>query len=143
MSKGLRVGLCASVYKYGGGQLSLTGPVDHVSIANNVFVGTDSRLPELSVADGDHHRRQGLRSPAAFRRGRQQHDLTGFKRIDGYAGSLRISRAYRYGGYSRRQRLLIANNVIGLLRTPGTRLLRRARIDLQRRPRGSQVFALG
>ena len=28
------------VYKYGGGQLSLTGPVDHVSIANNVFVGT-------------------------------------------------------------------------------------------------------
>ena len=43
--------------------------------------------------------------------------LTGFKRIDGYAGSLRISRAYRYGGYSRRQRPLIANNVIGLLRT--------------------------
>jgi hypothetical protein len=45
--------------------------------------------------------------------------LTGFKRIDGYAGSLRISRAYRYGGYSRRQRPLVVNNVIGLLRTWG------------------------
>jgi hypothetical protein len=45
--------------------------------------------------------------------------LTGFKRIDGYAGSLRISRAYRYGGYSRRERPLIANNVIALLRTWG------------------------
>ena len=33
------------VYKYGGAQLSLTGPIDHVSIANNVFVGTDPRVP--------------------------------------------------------------------------------------------------
>ena len=44
--KGLRVERNHfGVYKYGGGQLSLTGPVDNVSIANNVFVGTDSRLP--------------------------------------------------------------------------------------------------
>ena len=44
--KGLRVeSNHFGVYKYGGAQLSLTGPVDHVSIANNVFVGTDSRLP--------------------------------------------------------------------------------------------------
>jgi hypothetical protein len=45
--------------------------------------------------------------------------LTGFKRIDGYEGSLRISRAYRYGGYSRRERPLIVNNVIAVLRTYG------------------------
>ena len=118
--KGLRVERNHfGVYKYGGAQLSLTGPVDHVSIANNVFVGTDSRLP-------------GYRSRMAIIIGAKGSDrlprfvevvnntiLTGFKRIDGYAGSLRISRAYRYGGYSRRQRPLIANNVIGLLRTWG------------------------
>ena len=107
------------VYKYGGGQLSLTGPIDHVSIANNVFVGTDPRLP-------------GYRARMALIIGAKGSDrfprfveivnntiLTGFKRIDGYAGSLRISRAYRYGGYSRRERPLIANNVIALLHTYG------------------------
>jgi Right handed beta helix region len=107
------------VYKYGGAQLYLTGPVDHVLIANNLFVGTDPRLP-------------GYRARMALIIGARGSDrlprfvevvnntiLTGFKRIDGYAGSLRISRAYRYGGYSRRERPLIVNNVIGLLRTWG------------------------
>ena len=107
------------IYKYGGAQLSLTGPVDNVSIANNVFVGSDPRV-------------RGYRSRMAIVIGVKGSDrlprfvevvnntiLTGFKRIDGYAGSLRISRAYRYGGYSRRERPLIANNVIGLLRTWG------------------------
>jgi Right handed beta helix region len=107
------------VYKYGGAQLYLTGPVDHVLIMNNVFVGADSRLP-------------GYRSRMALIIGARGSDrlprfvevvnntiLTGIKRIDGYEGSLRISRAYRYGGYSRRQRPLIVNNVIGLLRTYG------------------------
>jgi hypothetical protein len=107
------------VYKYGGAQLYLTGPIEHVSIANNVFVGTDPRLP-------------GYRSRMALIIGAKGSDrlprfvevvnntiLTGFKRIDGYAGSMRISRAYRYGGYSRRVRPLIVNNVIALLRTYG------------------------
>ena len=107
------------VYKYGGGQLSLTGPIDHVSITNNVFVGRDPRVP-------------GYRARIALMIGVKGSDrlprfvevvnntiLTGFKRIDGYAGSLRISRAYRYGGYSRRERPLIANNIIGLLETYG------------------------
>ena len=107
------------VYKYGGAQLSLTGPVDHVSIANNVFAGKDSRVP-------------GYRSRIALIVGVKGSDrlprfvevvnntiLTGFKRIDGYEGSLRISRAYRYGGYSRRERPLLVNNIIGLLRTWG------------------------
>ena len=107
------------VYKYGGAQLYLTGPLDHVRVANNLFVGTDPRVP-------------GYRSRIALIVGAKGSDrlprfvevinntiLTGFRRIDGYAGSLRISRAYRYGGYSRRERPLIVNNVIGLLRTWG------------------------
>jgi hypothetical protein len=118
--KGLRVERNHfGVYKYGGAQLSLTGPIDHVSIGNNVFVGTDSRVP-------------GYQSRMALIIGAKGSDrlprfvevvnntfLTGFRRSDGYAGSLRISRAYRYGGYSRRERPLIANNVIALLRTWG------------------------
>jgi hypothetical protein len=107
------------IYKYGGAQLSLTGPVDNVSIANNVFVGTDPRVQ-------GYHARMALvigvkgsdRLPR-FVEVVNNSILTGFKRIDGYAGSLRISRAYRYGGYSRRERPLIVNNVIGLLRTWG------------------------
>ena len=107
------------VYKFGGAQLYLTGPVEHVSIANNVFVGTDARVP-------------GYRSRTALVIGAKGSDrlprfvevvnntiLTGTTRVDGYAGSLRMSRAYRYGGYSRRERPLVVNNVIGLLRTWG------------------------
>jgi hypothetical protein len=107
------------VYKYGGAQLYLTGPVDHVSIANNLFVGTDPRLPgyhaRMAVIVGA---RRSDRLPR-FVEVLNNTILTGFKRIDGYEGSLRISRAYRYGGYSRRERPLIANNVIALLRTYG------------------------
>jgi parallel beta helix pectate lyase-like protein len=107
------------VYKYGGAQLYLTGPVDHVRVANNLFVGTDARVP-------------GYRSRTALVIGAKGSDrlprfvevvnntiLTGATRIDGYAGSLRVSRAYRYGGYSRRERPLVVNNIIGLLRTWG------------------------
>jgi hypothetical protein len=107
------------VYKFGGAQLYLTGPVEHVSIANNVFVGSDPRVPRYW-------------SRTALVIGAKSSDrlprfveivnntiLTGAIRSDGYAGSLRISRAYRYGGYSRRERPLLVNNVIGLLRTWG------------------------
>jgi hypothetical protein len=118
--KGLRVERNHfGVYKYGGAQLSLTGPVDHVSIANNVFVGTDSRVAgyraRIAIIIGV----KGSDRLPRFVEVVNNTILTGFKRIDGYAGSLRISRAYRYGGYSRRERPLIANNVIALLRTWG------------------------
>ena len=43
--------------------------------------------------------------------------LTGERRIDGYAGSIRMSS--RYGAVRRAQRPIVANNVIGLLETPG------------------------
>jgi Right handed beta helix region len=107
------------VYKYGGAQLYLTGPVDHVSIANNLFVGTDPRLP------GYHARMAlivGAKSSDRLPRFVEVVNntiLTGFKRVDGYEGSVRISRAYRYGGYSRRERPLVANNVIALFKTWG------------------------
>jgi hypothetical protein len=105
------------VYKYGGAQLYLTGPVDHVSVANNLFVGTDPRLPgyrsRMALIVGAKSSRRLPRFVEIV----NNTILTGFKRIDGYEGSLRISRAYRYGGYSRRERPLIANNVITLLRS--------------------------
>ena len=107
------------VYKYGGAQLYLTGPVDHVSIENNLFVGTDRRLPgyhaRMAILVGV----KGSERLPRFVEIVNNTILTGFKRIDGYEGSLRISRAYRYGGYSRRERPLIVNNVIALLRTYG------------------------
>jgi hypothetical protein len=117
---GLRVeGNHFGVYKYGGAQLYLTGPVDHVSIANNLFVGTDPRVPgyqsRMAILVGV----KGSRRLPRFVEIVNNTILTGFKRIDGYEGSIRISRAYRYGGYSRRERPLIANNVIALLRTYG------------------------
>jgi Right handed beta helix region len=118
--KGLRVeSNHFGVYKYGGAQLSLTGPVDHVSIANNVFVGTDPRVPGYAARMAIIIGVKGSKRLPRFVEVVNNTILTGFKRIDGYAGSLRISRAYRYGGYSRRERPLIANNVIGLLRTWG------------------------
>ena len=107
------------VYKYGGAQLYLTGPVDHVSIANNLFVGTDSRLPHYRARMAILVGVKGSKRLPRFVEIVNNTILTGFKRIDGYEGSLRISRAYRYGGYSRRERPLIANNVIALLKTYG------------------------
>jgi hypothetical protein len=107
------------VYKFGGAQLYLTGPVDHVSIANNVFVGTDPRVPGYRSRTALVIGAKGSNRLPRFVEVVNNTILTGFKRVDGYAGSLRVSRAYRYGGYSRRERPLLANNVIGLLRTYG------------------------
>jgi hypothetical protein len=107
------------VYKYGGAQLYLTGPVDHVSIANNLFAGTDPRVPAYRSRMALIVGAKGSARLPRFVEVVNNTILTGFKRIDGYEGSLRISRAYRYGGYSRRERPLIANNVIALLRTYG------------------------
>lgn len=107
------------VYKYGGAQLSLTGPVDNVLIANNVFVGTDPRVPGYQARMALIIGAKGSDRLPRFVEVVNNSILTGFKRIDGYAGSLRMSRAYRYGGYSRRERPLIVNNIIGLLRTWG------------------------
>jgi hypothetical protein len=107
------------VYKYGGAQLYLTGAVDHALIANNLFIGTDPRLPSYRARMAIIVGAKGSDRLPRFVEVVNNTILTGFRRIDGYEGSIRISRAYRYGGYSRRERPLLVNNVISLLRTWG------------------------
>ena len=101
------------VYEKGGAQLYLTNAVDHVRIVNNVFLGTDPRLP-------GHHALVGLIVGSSGSR-RLPHDvvianntiLTGARRPDGYEGSIRM--ASRYGAVPRRERPILVNNVIGWL----------------------------
>jgi hypothetical protein len=105
------------VYREGGAQLYLTNDVDYATIVNNVFVGRDARVP-------------GYRARVAMVVGSQRSQrmplharivnntiLTGHRRRDGYAGSIRMSS--RYGAVPRWQRPIVANNVIGLLETAG------------------------
>jgi hypothetical protein len=108
------------VYKQGGAQLYVTGESRRTTIANNVFRGTDPRVP-------------GWRAPVGVLVGgssggpiptyvRIEHNkiYTGAKRADGYAASISISAGYGWR-IPRAQRPVIAHNVIGLLETP-TRL---------------------
>ena len=103
------------VYRAGGAQLYLTDDVDHATIVNNVFLGTDPKVP-------------GYRARVAMVVGaneskRLPYDakivnntiLTGWRRKDGYEGSLRMSSLY--GGIPRWKRPIVANNVIALLDT--------------------------
>jgi hypothetical protein len=101
------------VYRLGAAQLYLIGAVDRVSIVNNVFRGTDPKVPgyraRVAIIVGS---KGSKRVP---RRVRIVNNtiLTGARRIDGYAGSIRMSG--RYWGLQPRRRPLLANNVIGLL----------------------------
>jgi hypothetical protein len=103
------------VYRAGGAQLYLTDEVDHATIVNNVFVGTDPKLP-------------GYRARMAIVLGANESErlpyyakvvnntiLTGYRRKDGYEGSIRMSS--RYGGVRLWKRPIVANNVIALLGT--------------------------
>jgi hypothetical protein len=101
------------VYRMGGAQLYLTGPIAHARIVNNVFARTDSRDP-------GYHPRVGLIiGSAGWKRLPQDVRVvgntivSGARRVDGYAGSIRMSS--RYGGVPMRERPILANNVIGLL----------------------------
>jgi hypothetical protein len=104
------------VYKLGAAQLYLIGAVDRVSIVNNLFRGTDPRVPgyraRVAIIVGS---KGSKRVP---RRVRIVNNtiLTGARRIDGYAGSIRMSGVY--WGLQQRRRPLLANNVIGLLEVP-------------------------
>ncbi len=109
--RGLRVeGNRFGVYERGGAQLYLAAPLDDVSVIDNVFLGTDPRVP-------------GYRSKVAIvlgfanlpRHVRVVNNtiLTGAPRSDGYEGSLRLSS--RYAGLPAAERPLVANNVIGVL----------------------------
>ena len=104
------------VYRLGAAQLYLIGGVDSVSIVNNVFRGTDPKVPgyraRVAIIVGS---KGSKRVP---RRVRIVNNtiLTGARRIDGYAGSIRMSGVY--WGLQERRRPLLANNVIGLVEVP-------------------------
>ncbi|MCZ7587970.1 MAG: right-handed parallel beta-helix repeat-containing protein [Gaiella sp.] len=101
------------VYRDGGAQLYLTNSVDHATIVNNVFVGTDPRVPgyraRMAIIVGS---AASKRLPH-YARVVNNTILTGTRRRDGYAGSIRMSS--KYGSVLRRKRPIVANNVIALL----------------------------
>jgi hypothetical protein len=104
------------VYRLGAAQLYLIHGVDRVTIVNNVFRGTDPRVPgyraRVAIIIGS---RGSTRVP---RRVRVVNNtiLTGARRIDGYAGSIRMSGVY--WRLQRGKRPVLANNVIGLVEDP-------------------------
>jgi hypothetical protein len=104
------------VYKAGGAQLYLTNNVDYATIVNNVFVGTDPRVPnyraKMGIVIGAN---RSTRLPH-YVKVLNNTILTGARRKDGYAGSIRMSS--RYSTVKRWMRPIIANNIIGLLEMP-------------------------
>jgi hypothetical protein len=109
------VGNHFGVYREGGAQLYITNAVDYATIVNNVFVGTDPKVPgyraRMGVVIGSN---ESKRMPW-FARVVNNTILTGHRRRDGYSGSLRMST--RYARVSRWKRPIVANNVIALLET--------------------------
>jgi hypothetical protein len=101
------------VYREGGAQLYLTNSVDHATIVNNVFVGTDRRVPGYRARMGIIVGSAASKRLPHFVRVVNNTILTGATRRDGYAGSIRMSS--RYGSVLRRKRPIVANNVIALL----------------------------
>ena len=101
------------VYRSGGAQLYLTDDVDHARIVNNVFVGTDPKLPgyraRVAIVIGAN---ESKRMPYDARVVNNT-ILTGWRRKDGYVGSIRISSVY--GSIPLWKRPVFANNVIALL----------------------------
>jgi hypothetical protein len=103
------------VYRGGGAQLYLTDDLDHATIVNNVFVGTDPRVPSyrarMAIVIGAN---ESKRLPY-YTKITNNTILTGYRRRDGYEGSIRMSS--KYGGIRRWKRPIVANNVIALLQT--------------------------
>ena len=104
------------VYRVGGAQLYLTNAIDHVRIVNNVFLGTDPRVPgyqsRVGLIVGS---RATVRVPH-FVQIVNNTILTGARRVDGYLGSIRMST--QYAALPLRLRPVLANNVIGRLENP-------------------------
>ena len=104
------------VYRDGGAQLYLTNDVDYATVVNNVFVGWDRRVPgyraRMAIVVGA----QRSRRLPHYARILNNTILTGWRRRDGYSGSLRMSS--RYGSVPRWKRPVVANNVIALLEQP-------------------------
>jgi hypothetical protein len=103
------------VYRAGGAQLYLTDDVDHATIVNNVFVGTDRFLPGYRARMGIVIGANESKRLPYYAKVVNNTILTGYRRKDGYAASIRMSS--KYGGVRRWKRPIVANNVIGLLET--------------------------
>jgi hypothetical protein len=105
------------VYRDGGAQLYLTDDLDHATIVNNVFVGTDPLVPgyraRMAIVIGAN---ESKRLPY-YAKVANNTILTGYRRRDGYEGSIRMSS--KYGGVRLWKRPIVANNVIALLQTSG------------------------
>ena len=101
------------VYRSGGAQLYLTNNVDHATIVNNVFVGTDRRVPGYRARMGIVIGSAASKRLPHYAKVLNNTILTGARRRDGYAGSIRMSS--RYGSVQRRKRPIFANNVLGLM----------------------------
>jgi hypothetical protein len=104
------------VYKLGAAQLYLARAIDDATIVNNVFRGTDPKVrgyrARVAIIVGSKgSKRVPLRVGIV-----NNTILSGARRIDGYAGSIRMSSVY--WSLQRRKRPLLANNVIGLLEVP-------------------------
>ena len=104
------------VYRLGAAQLYLVRGVDRVSIVNNVFRGTDPKVPGYQARVAIIVGSKGSKRVPRRVRIVNNTILTGARRIDGYAGSIRMSGVY--WGLQRRKRPLLANNVIGLVQDP-------------------------
>lgn len=104
------------VYREGGAQLYLTNNVDYATIVNNVFVGSDPRVPGYRARMGIVVGANRSRRLPYYARIVNNTILTGWLRRDGYAGSMRMSS--RYGSVPPWKRPVVANNVIALLQTP-------------------------
>jgi Right handed beta helix region len=104
------------VYREGGAQLYLTNWVDYATIVNNVFVGTDPRVPGYHARMGIVIGSNASRRLPHFAKVVNNTILTGTRRRDGYAGSIRMST--RYSRVLRWKRPIVANNVIALLEQP-------------------------
>ena len=105
------------VYREGGAQLYLTNDVDHATIVNNVFIGRDPRVPGYHARMGIVVGSNASKRLPHYAKILNNTILTGWRRRDGYSGSIRMSS--RYGSVPRSKRPIVANNVIALLETPG------------------------
>jgi len=104
------------IYREGGAQLYLTNWVDYATVVNNVFVGTDPLVPGYHARTGIVLGSNASRRLPHYAKVINNTILTGTRRRDGYAGSIRMSS--RYGGVQRWKRPVVANNVIALLEQP-------------------------
>jgi hypothetical protein len=105
------------VYRDGGAQLYLTGRVDYATVVNNVFLATDPRVPGYRARMGIVVGSNASRRLPQYARIVNNTILSGARRRDGYAGSIRMSS--RYGAVPHWKRPVVANNVLALLETPG------------------------